>query len=97
MPTLSTSSQSPSISSQSQHPCVRRSASPHAPSLRLTERQCNKLLSECGLDMCAGLGLGDIKILYNQLAKAGCITFDGLTLLARQVSNGVVFMGGMTY
>ena len=50
---------------------------------RLTERQCGRLLAECGLDMQAGLGLGDVHILFHQLSKSSCITYDGLAQLYR--------------
>ncbi len=58
---------------------------------RLTERQCGRLLAELsGLDMCVGAGLGDVRILYQRLAKSGFITYDDLSKLYRYVEVRVM-------
>ncbi|KAG1665481.1 hypothetical protein FOA52_007613 [Chlamydomonas sp. UWO 241] len=41
----------------------------------LTERQCGRMLAESGLGM-SGLGLGDVRILFKQLAKEDCVTYN---------------------
>jgi hypothetical protein len=35
------------------------------------------MLSESGLDM-SGLGLGDVRILFRQLAKESCVTYNSI-------------------